>query len=161
MQKLTRIFAIVAAALIIISLLLILISIPLQRPIGRLMSYPEEMMSFLPKVPFVPILFCLVRLVCVAPLVITDGKKGSIVPEILALLGMILLIPLLSTVVNLITPMIQSAFALRSGSMQVVANSLMNMITSYCTVPAGLGQSVAYVVCGMRIATKWMNKKES
>ena len=76
MQKAIRSFAIIATALVGLSLILLVASIPFQRVIARdIYNSPADMISVLPQFPLLPFLFCLLRAGCVAVLIVAAAIK--------------------------------------------------------------------------------------
>lgn len=157
MQKMIRVLAIIAVVLVALAMLALLIGIPLQRTIAmKVFSYPEEMVAYLPIVPVTPLLRCLLLLGCTILLMVCAGKKGIILPEILLLIVLIGVIPSVNTFLpSLVTRML----AYTKGEMYVAANTVADMISNYCTLPATLGNSLALVVCGMNMVYKKMSKQ--
>lgn len=158
MQKFIRISAIVATALVAMSLLLILVSIPLQSVIARnVFNYPAEFMALLPQIPVVQLLTCFVRLACIALLIICCGnKKGGIWPEVAVFVLLVAVVPTLGSVGWVLYSQL---FVNLRGYAYSGANTAVNNITSFCAMPAGLGQAIAYVACGMSIAFKRLSRK--
>lgn len=155
MQKTIRIFAILSAALAGFSLILLIASLPFQQLYAQLLNYPEYLMGALPVFPVVPFLSCLLKVGCFALLIICCGKKGGIGLEILMIIVFIAVLPLISTVATFIHTGITSSL----GSNQLMANSLMSTISTFCCSPANWGQALAYITCGMSIAFKTINKQ--
>ena len=157
MQKLIRICAIAAGALIALTLLLLIVSIPLQRPIARVMGAPEEVLGILPRLPWFPILFCMLRLGCIIPLILTDNKKGTIVLEVALFVCMAVALPGLNSLWSFYAPVVANT----KGLLYLNANSVVNTIVGMCTIPSGLGQALAYGVCGMRLVSKRLHRQET
>lgn len=157
MQKTIKAIAVIAVILVALAFLLLLIGIPLQRTIAmKVFSYSEEMASYLPIVPFSQLLRCLLLLGCAILLMVCAGKKGIILPEILLLVVLLFVIPSVNTFLpSLITRML----AYTKGDYYVAANSVADMISNYCTLPATLGNSLALVVCGINMVYKKMSKQ--
>ena len=158
MQKFIRIMAIVATALIGGSFLLILLSIPFQRMIAMtFLNYPEQFVSCLPQIPVPQLLLCFLRLVCVALLIVCCGnKKGGVWLEIIILVCLVALLPGIHTI---ITPLYSKLVTYAQGINASAAYSASNTITTFCLIPSGWGQTIAYIACGMSIAFKHMSKK--
>lgn len=158
MQKLIRILAIGAAALIATSLFLLIATIPFQRSIGEfLYGASDEVLSGLPQIPLLPLLYGFLRLGCVVPLIFCCGnKKGGIWLEIVAFAALCVVIPLLSFFLSPLYAMLIARF---QGAASVMAYTTVENIANFCMIPAGLGQSLAYAVCGMSIVFKRMSKK--
>lgn len=156
MQKTIRILAIIAAILVALSFLLLLISIPLQRTIGKTMSYNEELLSFLPIVPMEQFIRCLLMLLCTVLLAVFAGKNGVMLPEILLLAVLVLVIPFFSSFYSAAMTIARSQVG---GGITIAAEGIVNTIARYCMIPAGLGNSLALVVAGMSMVHKHMSKK--
>lgn len=157
MQKMIRVLAVVAVILVALAFLLLLISIPLQRVLAiNVFRYSEDMVAHLPIVPFPQLLRCLLLLGCVILLTVCAGKKGVILPEILLLAVLLFVIP---GVNSFLPTLITNWLAQAKGAAYVAANSVANMISSYCVMPASLGNSLALVVCGMNMVYKKMSKQ--
>ena len=158
MQKFIRIMAIVAVALIGCSALLLLVSFPFQSLIAKnVYGYGDELLSHLPQFPLIPFLFCFLRLGCAVLLIVCCGnKKGGIWLELVALVCLAVILPGASRLVNLLyTPLIYRA----QGSAAIAASSVVNNIANFCLIPGSFGQTIAYVVSGMSIVFKKMNKR--
>lgn len=157
MQKFIRVIAIVAAVLVALSLLLLLVSIPLQRFIaGNWLNYSESLMAALPIFPLADFFNCFLLLGCVALLIVCCGnQKGGIWLEILMFLMIAVVLPLLNellaTVQNVMLPQLQ-------GELYVAANAIVNNIAHYCVATANLGRCIALAACGMSIAFKRTKK---
>ncbi len=157
MQKIIRVMIRIAAVLMGISILLLLLSVPLQGFIAKHFDYPAYIVSALPIFPFMQFLFCLLGTGCIALLITCCGKeKGGIWLEILVLVLLAIVLPVLN---NLALPIYMS-FMGRFGELKIAAYSAASQITTYCLTPAALGQVLAYVSCGMSIAYKKMSKKQ-
>ena len=156
MSKLIRIVAIVATSLTALSLLLMLVTIPLQPFLAKtVFGYPESMMEGLPYFPALPVLFCALRLGCVALLLVCCGNtRGGFWPELIVFLALAAVLPTLSTV----TTALSTAFLGSQGQVTLVGSSFASHVVSYCLVPANVGQALAYAVCGMSIVFKQMSK---
>ena len=157
MQKLTRILSIAAVVLVAVPLLLLVITTPFQRVILELFNCPEEVLSYLPIFPWVTVLAIFLRLGCMIPLAITRGERGNILLEIILIAVMMLLLPGIS---ELLTNLQTMLIGRLSGGASIAAHSYVNAyIVKFCTVSAGYGQVLAYVVCGMRIASKLFRRQ--
>ena len=158
MQKFIRISAIVAAALVAISIFLLLVSIPFQGLWARANHYPDAILSSLPMIPVIPFVTCFLQLGCMIPMMIASCRKGSIWLEILLFAAMALVIPGISSVMS-------TSYATILGrvmsSNYLIANSAITPLIGLCTSSANLGQCIAYAVCGMRIVSKLVHKKQS
>ena len=160
MDKVIRILAIVATALVVLSLLLMLITIPFQGLIAEyLFGYPEDMLSFLPQFPLMPFLITLMRLLPVALLILCCGsKKGGYWLEILVFVALVIVLPpltsFLSTGYSVLRDYIISAY-------MVAGNSVANTISNFCLGPASVGYALAYCACGMSIVYKALSRGES
>ena len=158
MQKVIRILAIVAAVLVCLSLLLLLVTTPFQRLLARtLYGYDDATIGFLPQLPVIPVLFCLFRAGCVALLAIWCGnKRGGIWLEIVLLACLAVILPGINGLVNAVyTPLLYRM----QGVNAMAASNVVNSIATLCLIPGGFGQIIAYVVCGMSIVFKKMNKR--
>ena len=156
MQKMIRVLAIVAAVLVALSLCLLLLNFPLQRPIGRAFSYNEQLLGFLPVFPQEQFMRCLVMLLCTVLLAVFAGKKGIVLPEILLLTVLVLVLPFFSTFGSVALTVARNQVG---GGIAAAAESIAKTIANYCMGPANLGNSLALVVAGMSIAFKGMSKK--
>ena len=157
MQKMIRVLAMIAVILVALAMLALLIGIPLQRVLAmEVFSYPAEMVAYLPIVPFSQLLRCLLLLGCTILLAVCAGKKGIILPEILLLIVLLFVIP---GVNNFLPTLISNWLARTKGEMYVAANTVANMVSSYCAIPASLGNSLALVTCGMNMVYKRMSKQ--
>lgn len=157
MQKMIRILAIIAVILVAFSMLALLISIPLQRVLAaKVFNYPEDMVAYLPIVPFPQLLRCLLLLGCAILVMVCAGKKGVILPEIILLIVLLFVIP---GVNNFLPTLINTWLGQTRGSAYVAANSVANTVSNFCTSPAALGNSLALVVCGMNMVYKKMSKQ--
>lgn len=158
MQKFIRIMAIVAAALVGLSLLLLLVTIPFQRMIAsNVFGYPDDIVGTLPQFPMMAFLFTFLRLGCMILLIICcSNKKGGIWLEVIAFILLAVVLPALS---RFLSPMYSVFVNRMQGSAYVAANSVVNNIANYCSMLGGLGHSIAYGVCGMSLVYKRMNKK--
>ena len=156
MSKLIRIVAIVATSLTALSLLLILVTIPLQPFLAKaVFGYPESMMEGLPYFPVLPVLFCVLRLGCIALLLVCCGKtRGGFWLELVIFLALAAVLPTLSTIATTIS----TAFLGSQGQVTLVGSSFASHIVSYCLTPANVGQALAYAACGMSIVFKQMSK---
>ena len=85
------------------------------------------------------------------------NKKGGIWLEILLLVVLAIVLP----IVNSAALNVYSAFIIRFGAAKSMANSVVSLIASFCCYSADLGQTLAYITCGMSIAFKAMNKKQN
>lgn len=156
MQKFIRIMAVVAVVLMGVSLLLLLVTVPMQPVLARWLRYPEDILGILPRFPLIPVLFCLLRLGCAALLLIFCGnKKGGIWLEVIAFACMAVILPAL----NHAATSVYSLSLSQMGAVYTAVNSLTSNVAFYCMIPAGLGQSIAYATCGMSIAFKKMSKR--
>ena len=158
MQKTIRILAVIAAILVALSLLLLLVSIPLQRMLAnKVFGAPQDVIGILPIVPWITFTGCFMLLGCAILAVVFGGsQKGGIWLEILVLIAVMIVLPLMNT---LLGNMLTVVMGQHRGSLYVAANSMSSTITSYCMWPGRLGQSIILVVCGMSMAYKHMSKK--
>ena len=158
MQKLIRVTAIIALALLCLSLLLLLVSIPCQRVLAaKVLRSPQEAISFLPVFPLAFFINCFLLTGCAILAVVFGGnQKGGIWLEIIVFILVALALPLLNTVLaNVQNVMIANV----RGSSYIVANTIANQIANMCMGPGNLGRSLILVVCGMSIVYKRMSKK--
>ena len=157
MQKFIRVMAIIAAVLVALSLLLLLVSIPLQRFIaGNWLKYPESLMAALPIFPLADFFNCFLLLACVALLIVCCGnQKGGIWLEILMFLMIAVVLPLLN---NLLANVQNVMLGQLRGDTYVAANSAVNNISHYCMASGNLGRCIALATCGMSIAFKRTKK---
>ena len=157
MQKTIKITAVIAVILVALSMLALLVSIPLQRVLGmKIFNYPEELVAYLPMFPVSQFLECLVLLGCVILLAVCAGKKGAVLPEILLIVVMLAVVPFLGGFLSTFLLGLMGKF---KGDSYVAANSVANMISNYCMMPANLGNSLGLIVAGMNFVYKRMSKK--
>lgn len=158
MQKVMRILAIVATVLMVVSLLLLLISIPLQSLYAKeVLNYPADMRSALPVIPLPTLLSCLLRAVLVALVIFVCGsKKGGILFDLAVLAGLVIVEPILNGIVTAVYTAVLGGM----GYEYVLGNSVATQLSTYCLMPAGWGVVIAYVICGMSIACKKLSKPE-
>lgn len=153
MNKFIRIMAIVSTALVALSLLLILVSVLFQPLLFRVL-YGYEDVTFV--FPWVAFLNWVLRFVCIALLIICCGeKKGGIWLELLVFFTMLLIIPMLTTVGSLLFN--DWLLDVKGVEYYSLYNHATN-IAGECALPAGWGNSLAYVTCGMSIVYKMMSK---
>ena len=156
MQKFIRTMAIIATALIALSLFLLLFTIPFQRLIAKEFYGMEEALSALPQFPVIPFIFCLLRLACVALLIICCGnKRGGIWLELIVFFSLLMVLPFLNSIISTA----YTTLLARMGVLRLTANNYVSMIANYCLQPASWGGALAYAVCGMSIIYKHMCKK--
>lgn len=156
MQKFIRTMAIVATALVGLSLLLLLITFPFQSWIFRYSYRVSLHLDALPLFPLVPFVFCLLRLACVALLIICCGnKKGGFWLELIVFFSLLLILPPLQSVAQTFYITMLG----RMGEHYIAANNVVTNIANYCMQPASWGGALAYAVCGMSIIYKHMCKK--
>ena len=159
MQKAIRISAILSAALVGFSLVLLVGSLPLQRTLAQSLSYSEDLIGMLPIFPVIPFLCCFLTAGCIALLIICCGnKKGGIWLEILVIVALAIILPLINTAASTAYAGFIGRF---SGTAKLAAASLVSKIASFCCYPANWGQALAYITCGMSIAFKAMSKKQN
>lgn len=154
MQKFIRIAAIVSASLIVLYLLIILIILPFQQTIiqNRQLSYSE----FLPIFPTAKFVLGCLTLACIVWLVLTCyGKSKSITSEILILICLFIVLPSITNYVSSIRVFLH----LDTGVKYYSALATVNSIYTQFSFVLDWAKSIAYAVCGMRIAFKLMNKK--
>ena len=158
MQKLIRVTAIIALALLCLSLLLLLVSLPFQQVIAhKLYSTSPDVISLLPIFPLQSFINCFLLTGCAILAVVFGGnQKGGLWLEILVLAAVILVIPFIAGFWDgLLTPMLVNA----RGSIYVAANATARNIANWCMAPGNLGRCLMLVVCGMSIVYKRMSKK--
>lgn len=157
MQKTIRILAIIATALTAFTLVLLVVSIPFQGVIAEeILGYPPYVIEELPQFPLLPFLSNLLRTGCIGLLIICCGnKKGGIWMEILIMIILAIVLP----VINNIALRLLTVALGQLGSDKLIVNSFITQIANYCAYPSGLGQTLAYITCGMSIAFKTLSKK--
>lgn len=157
MQKTIRILAIIATALVALSLMLLVVSIPLQGVIAKeIFGYPSYVIEELPQFPLMFFLSNLLRVGCIGLLIICCGnKKGGIWLEILIMIILAIVLPVIDNVALRLYTVVLG----RYGSEKIMINSLITQIANYCAYPSGLGHTLAYITCGMSIAFKTLSKK--
>lgn len=157
MQKKIRIFAIIATALIGLSVILLVTSLLFQETFAKVVfNYSDEMLSAFPQFPLIPFLTCLLKTGCAALLIICCGnKKGGIWLEIVVIVALANVLPLLNYIGSIFYT---SSIGKYGGYEQVAAYSITSSLASFCLIPANLGIVLAYLTCGMSIAFKKMSK---
>lgn len=153
MQKGIRIMAVVSAALAATSLVLLFVSVPLQRGlIGLFLSAGDWMNDYLPLFPILPVVFCFLRTGAMALLPVCCGnKRGGIWLEVLVLVVLVAVLP----VANYLASIVQTNLMMTMrGEAYMAVSSAVDSVATYCMIPAGLGQALACVACGMSIAYK-------
>ena len=158
MQKTIRILAIIATALVALTLMLLVVSIPLQGVIAKeIFSYPSYVIEELPQFPMMSFLSHLLRAGCIGLLIICCGnKKGGIWLEILIMVILAIVIPVTDNIALRLYTVVLGQF----DSGKIMANSIITQIANYCAYPSGLGHTLAYITCGMSIAFKTLSKKQ-
>lgn len=153
MEKLIRKSAMIAAILMGISLMLILMTVPLQRALAEyLLGYPGEQLELFPFFPVLTFGKCLLSAVCVALVSIScSNKKSSIWFEVI-LLGCLAIV--LPGTFQILSNIYQRVLSGMGGVDLILTNSAATIMANYCAIPAYLGQILAYVTCGMSIAYK-------
>ena len=148
-----RVLAIVSAALMGLSLMLLLGLFPFQGGFAQLfLNCPEEIVNVLPIFPLVPFLNCLLSTVCVALLILCCGnKRGGIWLELVVLGCLIIVLPVINYVASMVYV---RAVANPGGVFRISAENTVSQISNICLIPSGLGRALAYVTCGMSIAYK-------
>lgn len=161
MDKVIRILAIVATALVVLSLLLMLITIPFQGLIAQyLLGYPEDVLSFLPQFPLMPFLTTLMRLLPVALLILCCGsKKGGYWLEILVFVALVIVLPPLTSFLTTGYSFVLNN-TIHHSAYEVVSSSVVNIISNFCQVPASGGYALAYCACGMSIVYKALSNRK-
>lgn len=160
MQKTIKIMSIVAVVLAAFSLFMLLVTIPFQGLIASgVFGYSGSETGAFPIFPTMPFINCFMRTACMALLIVCCGnKKGGIWMELLVLASMVFVLPAFSSAVS----QTYNVFVSRAmGLKYVAANSVASTIANYCLVPAGWGQTIAYVTCGMSIVFKKMSKERT
>ncbi len=153
MQRFIRICALVAVALVALSLCLLLITTPFQR---LLVPAIGDIKRALPIIPWVPIIGCLLQLGCMVPLALTGSKKGGIVLEIILFLCMVVALPAITSVLSAAQSALLNIY---KGDMYGAANSYVSILVNYCCVFAGYGRALFCAVCGMRIVSKRLQRQ--
>lgn len=157
MKKAIKVAAIIAVVLVALAMFLLLLSIPFQRVLAnKVFGFPADSVCYLPIFPWVSFVFCLLLLGCVILTAVCAGKKGIILPEILLLIVLIGVIPGINRALPSLFTVLWGHF---KGDIYVAANSIVTQISSYCMIPATLGNSLALVACGMNIVHKRMSKQ--
>lgn len=156
MNKFIRVTAIVGAALVALSLCLLLISIPLQPVLGRVYMHQGEFLSFLPIFPVAAFVNLFLLLGCTVPMIFCAGKKkGGIWLEILLFVALVLVLPLISSVLSTGLSVVAGNYR---GSSYMAAYSIVNTISGWFTWTAGIGRAITLVACGMSITYKKLSK---
>ena len=161
MEKTIRTLLIIALSLVGASLLFLLILIPLQSFLGRVLNLPASALGTLPIFPVVPFLSCIAQGACIVLLFLFCGKRGegSVWAEILVAAVFVVVLPLAS---NLATSAYVNSLARFYRTPEVLAAyASISRFFSYCTYPATWGQVLAVVVCGMSAVYKRMAQKQN
>ena len=158
MQKTIRILAIIATVLVAFTLILLVVSIPFQGVIAeKICGYPSYVIEELPQFPLMSFLSNLLRAGCIGLLIICCGnKKGGIWMEILIMVVLAIVLPLTDSLALKLYTFILGRF----DSGKLIANSIIAQIANYCAYPSGLGNTLAYITCGMSIAFKTLSKNK-
>lgn len=156
MNKFIRVTAIVGAALVALSLCLLLVSVPLQSVLGRVYMQGGEILGYLPIFPVAAFVNLFLLLGCTVPVIFCAGrKKGGIWLEILVLVALVLVLPIISSVLS--TGLSVVAGKVR-GSTYMAAYSVVNAVSGWFTWLSGIGRAVTLVACGMSITNKKLSK---
>lgn len=158
MQKFIRLAAIVAAALVALSLLLLIVMIPFQPLLVRLVTGSASMVEGLPFIPFTAILYCFARLCCILPLAFAPNKKRWIILDIAVFLLLMVGLPFVSTFLSTLET---TLFYQYNSAHAIAARNYVSSLSSIVSIPASLGHALAYAVCGMRFVFARMSKKEA
>ena len=158
MKKTIRFLTIISTALVVLSLLILLISIPLQSLIGKyVLGISEQTSSQLPMFPLIQFLECLACSACVALMFICCfNKKGGIVIEIIIIGCLVILFPF---VFNVLSRIYTEVLLTHYPAYRLVAYSTVSQISSYCLTPLNWGSALACVTAGMSIASKKLEKE--
>ncbi len=157
MQKNIRIIAIIAVALEAMSMLLLIITTIFQQQLGKMLGYPDVVLGMLPKLPIVQFMYCIASFTVILLLLICCGnKKGGIWLEIIALICLAVVLPTMNQMLGWI---LNTLIAQQRGTAYMAATSAASLIAGFCMMPGTLGQTLAYVTCGMSIAYKHVHKK--
>ena len=157
MQKFVRIVSIVSVVLVSISLLLLLITIPIQGDIAQLLGYSESTTQALPQFPFSRFLPALLLLGCmIFQVICSSNNKIGIWSEIIAFICLAAIVPVISYLLSIAPNILQT----RSGQSDyvILARSVVSTISYFLMLPAGLGEAIAIANCGMGIVYKKMSK---
>ena len=158
MQKTIRILAIIATSLAAVTLVSLVVSIPLQGVIAeKIYGCSYNVIEALPQFPVMPFLSNLLRAGCIGLLIICCGnKKGGIWLEILMMVILAIVLPVTDNLVLRLYTVVLGQF----GSEVLLTNTVITQIANFCAFPSGLGQTLAYITCGMSIAFKTLSKKQ-
>ena len=148
MQKCIRITAVIAGALVALSLFLISCSFLVQQGLVRSI-YGITVDS--PVIPVAQLVNCCLLLGCSVLLILFAGNgKVGIWSDILVFVLIALMLPALSAVLSYLQTMASGWF----GSGRVSAYSAVSALVGYCMWSANLGRCMMLAVCGMSIVYK-------
>lgn len=159
MQKLIRITAIVTVALMALSVILILVSVPLQEAIleHKYGNEFSEYTSHLPIFPSTPFSVGILRLICTAALLLVCfSKKTGIRFEIIIFALMLIMIPVIDYVYTVSGDYTMIA---EYGANYYGAYALAEVIADNCMIFSNFAQAIAYALCGMSVVYKRMKKE--
>lgn len=147
--------SIISIALIGLSLLLVVASIPLQRVLVNIIYGGEYLEPFVPQFPVEHILSLFLMLIS-AFLFFIFGKKeeNGIWVEVVTLGLLFLVIPSCVSIFS-------SVYLRIMDFEYIVSYTKVRTITGYFRFFSSLGQVLLYVTCGMSIATKKQNKGDT
>lgn len=157
MQKFIRVTAIIALALLCLSLLLLICTLPFQQTLARLFNSSDEVLGLLPIFSWSQFVNCFLLTGCAILAVVFGGnRKGGIWLEIVVFMAAALALPLLTTALSNMQTIL---FGNIRGSAYVAALSSSALIAEWCMWPGNLGRCLMLSVCGMSIVYKRMSKK--
>lgn len=158
MQKAIRVFSIIATSLAGLSLLLLLLTIPLQSALaGLLYNASSDVLALLPQIPVSQLIFIFLNFALILLTIFFCGKNNvGIWFDILTVCALAFILPSINTFGSIIG----NLFSVPLGSNQLAINNIISAIANYCLLPGNLGIIITYMVCGMSIAFKQMSKKD-
>ena len=161
MQKLIRILSILCLALMVISLVLTVGCILLQKPLIDLI-YGKSVATAPMAVPVSPIVYSLLSILTFGLLCLVAGNRRiGIWADLILLSANALVLPGMNFALSLVQNLAGTAMANARGVAAIVANSAVNNFCTYTMLPGGLGMRLTLVVCGMSIVLKLLEKRQT
>ena len=161
MKKLICILSIICLALVVLSLVLTVGCVLLQKPLIDLI-YGKSVGDAPMSVPVSPIVYGLCATVTLALLCLIGGnQKIGIWADVVLLGALILVLPGLNAVLSLAQGLAGTAIANAQGVGAIVSNAAVNQMCSFTMMPGGLGMRLALAVCGMSLVYKLLSKRQT
>lgn len=154
MKKLIKISAITSVGLHVLSLVLLIASIPLQYVY---FSDVEFFRDAIPMFPILPFVFCFLYTCCTVILLIGCSKGRSYGLEIVIFLCIALILPIANMIVS---PMYATILNRTSEAAQAAVYGTVMAMSNYCMIASNTGHALACAVCGMSIVFKAVNKSK-